>query len=169
LLYFGNPQCTPRLARKPKLYHHVPENHSPQFGQRQTLSRTPQTTSRAIQTNAATKPGVKVWNNLKDRTAIPKHTGTYVANRRRSVFLIPCTLANPLRNRSYVAFAPFQLREVSHSRPFAKRSGPCHPIPPPLRPAAPAYPDTVAPTAPEPPPEDSASPAPVPISPAFVR
>ena len=88
LLYFGNPQCTQRLARKPKLYHHVPENHSPQFGQRQTLSLTPQTARRAIQTNAATKPGVKVWNNLKDRTAMPKHMGTYVANRMKSLFLI---------------------------------------------------------------------------------
>jgi hypothetical protein len=57
-------------------YHQVPENHSPQFGQRQRLTRVPLTTSIAIHRKAATNPGVKVWKSFIEATAMPKHTGT---------------------------------------------------------------------------------------------
>ena len=88
LLYFCNPQCTQRLARKPRLYHPVPENHSPQFGQRQRFTLMPLIKKRAIQINAATKAGTNVRNSLEDRTPMLKQTGTYAANMIKKVFLI---------------------------------------------------------------------------------
>ena len=84
---FGKPQWIHLRARKPLLYHKVPENHFPHLGQRHVESRIPTTRNSAIQIHARTKLGMKVPKSLLMSMVNRKTIGTYPSQMNQNQFL----------------------------------------------------------------------------------
>jgi hypothetical protein len=84
--YFGNPQFTHRRARKPRLYHHFPENHFPHLGQRQSERRIPVIHKSSTHKIAAIEAGASVWNSLMDANIITATNGSHPKNKKKTKF-----------------------------------------------------------------------------------